>query len=202
MPSASSCAINVTFTAASGHRDGSLTLTDNASDSPQTVALTGSGGLPATLMGLHLNHNSVGSEHLPDDAHFPMPAVPFGSLRMWGSNENYPNSPGTRWHLVETANGTFNWTVVDHYLQELQTLGVTDMSFVFGEITPNWALNANEGNTCTGGSGGRGCHPPQDIAEASRVDARTQTASGTATASTREPMRRGGDGLRTQSSTS
>ena len=39
-----SCAINVTFTpTAAGSRAGTLTITDNASNSPQTVALTGTG---------------------------------------------------------------------------------------------------------------------------------------------------------------
>ncbi|MHB8600371.1 MAG: N,N-dimethylformamidase beta subunit family domain-containing protein, partial [Ktedonobacteraceae bacterium] len=39
------CTISVTFTpGASGSRSGTLTLTDNAPDSPQTVALTGAGG--------------------------------------------------------------------------------------------------------------------------------------------------------------
>src|SRR5438094_4863058 len=40
----SSCTINVTFTpAASGTRSGTLTVTDNASGSPQTASLTGTG---------------------------------------------------------------------------------------------------------------------------------------------------------------
>ena len=38
------CAVNVTFTpTASGNRTGTLTIVDNASDSPQTIALTGTG---------------------------------------------------------------------------------------------------------------------------------------------------------------
>jgi len=45
--SGSSCVINVTFTpTATGSRSGSLTLTDNASGSPQTVALSGTGTAP------------------------------------------------------------------------------------------------------------------------------------------------------------
>jgi hypothetical protein len=44
LPVGSSCAINVTFTpTASGTRSASLTITDNAADSPQTVALSGTG---------------------------------------------------------------------------------------------------------------------------------------------------------------
>ena len=45
-----SCKINVTFTpTATGTHTGTLTITDNASNSPQTVSLTGTGVLPATL---------------------------------------------------------------------------------------------------------------------------------------------------------
>lgn len=41
------CAINVTFTpTAAGTRTGTLTITDNASTSPQTVSLTGTGQVP------------------------------------------------------------------------------------------------------------------------------------------------------------
>jgi hypothetical protein len=46
-----SCAINVTFTpTASGSRSGSLTLTDNAGDSPQTVSLTGTAAVGAVQL--------------------------------------------------------------------------------------------------------------------------------------------------------
>ena len=43
-----SCTVNVTFTpTATGSRTGTLTITDNAPDSPQTVALSGTGGNPS-----------------------------------------------------------------------------------------------------------------------------------------------------------
>jgi hypothetical protein len=43
----SNCTVNVTFTpAASGSRSGTLTITDSASNSPQTVSLTGTGTAP------------------------------------------------------------------------------------------------------------------------------------------------------------
>jgi|GEM_PF-2263648 len=45
-----SCVISVTFTpTTTGARTGTLTVTDNASNSPQTAPLTGTGVLPATL---------------------------------------------------------------------------------------------------------------------------------------------------------
>src|SRR5207247_1127716 len=44
------CAINVTFTpAAAGTRTGTLSITDNASGSPQSVSLTGVGNTPAAV---------------------------------------------------------------------------------------------------------------------------------------------------------
>jgi parallel beta-helix repeat protein len=46
-----SCTINVTFTpAAIGTRSGSVTVTDNASGSPQTVSLTGTGTAPSATL--------------------------------------------------------------------------------------------------------------------------------------------------------
>jgi phosphodiesterase/alkaline phosphatase D-like protein len=45
------CAINVTFTpTATGARSGTLTITDNAPNGPQTVALTGTGASPAASL--------------------------------------------------------------------------------------------------------------------------------------------------------
>lgn len=45
------CTINVTFTpTANGTRTASVSITDNATGSPQTVGLTGSGGLPAVML--------------------------------------------------------------------------------------------------------------------------------------------------------
>jgi hypothetical protein len=47
----SNCVINMTFTpTATGSRSGSLTLTDNASGSPQVVALSGTGGVPSVSL--------------------------------------------------------------------------------------------------------------------------------------------------------
>ncbi len=48
LPPGGTCAINITFQpVASGGRTATLTLTDNAGDSPQSVALTGAGASPA-----------------------------------------------------------------------------------------------------------------------------------------------------------
>src|SRR5438477_6315352 len=56
------CSINVTFTpTASSIRTGTLLVTDNASGSPQTVALSGNGTAP----GVGLTPKSHTSEHQP-----------------------------------------------------------------------------------------------------------------------------------------
>jgi hypothetical protein len=58
----SNCVINVTFTpSATGSRSGSLTLTDNASGSPQTVSLSGT-GTTAPLVSLSAPSLSFGSQ--------------------------------------------------------------------------------------------------------------------------------------------
>ena len=55
-----SCTINVTFDpAASGSRSGTLNVTDNAGNSPQTVSLTGTGAVPVTLSTTTLSFGAV-----------------------------------------------------------------------------------------------------------------------------------------------
>jgi hypothetical protein len=54
-----SCTISVTFTpTATGSRTGTLTVTDSGSNSPQTVSLTGTGVLQATLTPASLSFGS------------------------------------------------------------------------------------------------------------------------------------------------
>jgi len=58
------CVINVTFTpTAVGNRYGSMTLTDNASDSPQTILLSGV-GLATPLVGLSANSLSFAAQSI------------------------------------------------------------------------------------------------------------------------------------------
>src|SRR5207302_984554 len=53
LASGGNCTISVTFTpTASGTRTGSSSVTDNASGSPQTVGLTGTGAAPTTTASL------------------------------------------------------------------------------------------------------------------------------------------------------
>ena len=53
IPASSNCSINVTFTpTAAGSRSASISVTDNAPGSPQTVSLTGTGLAPATTINI------------------------------------------------------------------------------------------------------------------------------------------------------
>jgi hypothetical protein len=58
------CTVNVTFTpAVSGAIAGSLTVSDSAPDSPQTIALTGTGNLPLTIAPAALAFGTVAVGH-------------------------------------------------------------------------------------------------------------------------------------------
>jgi Abnormal spindle-like microcephaly-assoc'd, ASPM-SPD-2-Hydin len=60
LPAQQSCTVNVTFTpTANGNRSASLTLTDNAPNSPQNVGLSGVGVAPVTLSATSLNFGTV-----------------------------------------------------------------------------------------------------------------------------------------------
>src|SRR5207249_3349017 len=97
----SSCAINVTFTpAATGTRSATLTVTDNASNSPQTVSLTETG---ATGTGSGPAFVQVQNNIDVSGAAFTSFSVPITT------------NPG---HLLvafcrESSNGTDNFTVTD-----------------------------------------------------------------------------------------
>jgi archaellum component FlaF (FlaF/FlaG flagellin family) len=61
----SSCTINVTFTAgALGARSATLTFTDNATDSPQSVALSGTGATAAPLVSLNPTLVNFGNQNV------------------------------------------------------------------------------------------------------------------------------------------
>jgi hypothetical protein len=130
-------------------------------------------GQTSTFFGMQMNNNHYATldDKLPDGTNYPLPLVPFGSVRLFDCNEGFTLSPkqGCHWHRVEpNATGGCSpaspcWTVIDHYLHELQTLGVTDGMFDLGESTPTWALNSFQlGVTC--GNSGNQCWPPADIA--------------------------------------
>ena len=60
LPVGQSCSISVTFTpSATGARTAAVTLTDNATNSPQNIALTGTGVSPVTLSASSLSFGAV-----------------------------------------------------------------------------------------------------------------------------------------------
>ena len=60
-----SCAISVTFSpAATGARSASVSVTDNASDSPQSIALSGTGVVPAPAVTLNPTSLSFGNQNV------------------------------------------------------------------------------------------------------------------------------------------
>ncbi|HEX5411659.1 MAG TPA: choice-of-anchor D domain-containing protein, partial [Terriglobia bacterium] len=95
----SSCTVNVTFSpTAAGTRTSSLTFTDSAADSPQTVSLTGSGGAVSAPTLVQVQNN-----------------IDTGSTAFTSFSVNITTQPGDL--LVafcrESSNGTDNFTVTD-----------------------------------------------------------------------------------------
>jgi len=76
------------------------------------------GGIPASFFNLHLN--------LPNT---PWPSAPFAGNRLWDA--------GVSWALVSTANGVYDWTLLDQRLADAKAHGV-DVLYDLAR-TPLWA---------------------------------------------------------------
>lgn len=113
------------------------------------------GGVPGPFFGMHINFPST-----------PWPNESFTGLRMWDD--------ASSWALVNTAQGTYDWTSVDSWLQQAQAHGA-DVLYDLAR-TPSWAQCPNNAAPCgTGttqtcaysvvsGEGGPGqCYPPSDL---------------------------------------
>lgn len=110
--------------------------------------------IPATFSGMHINLPST-----------PWPTVPVGAVRLWDS--------GTPWAQIETANGTYDWSVLDSRVNQALAAGA-DILYDLGR-TPAFAqcsaTNAKCGSgvpvTCSypdGTSAAGQCYPPNDLA--------------------------------------
>jgi polysaccharide biosynthesis protein PslG len=88
----------------------------------------------------------------PQEWSNPWPVVPFGSMRLWDA--------GVGWAQINTANGSYNWTLLDEWLNDAQTFGVKDVMYTFG-MTPQWASSLPNDQTCQWGPGE--CDPPKDL---------------------------------------
>lgn len=109
--------------------------------------------IPASFSGMHINLQST-----------PWPAIPVGAVRLWDSN--------TGWAQIETANGTYDWSVLDTRVNQALAAGA-DLLYDLAR-TPTFAqcsaTNKRCGSgvpvTCSYGDGGTGagqCYPPNDL---------------------------------------
>ncbi len=146
-----SCTVSVTFTpTASGTRTGSLTVTSNASNSPTTVALTGTG---AGSVNLALNQPTSTSGYT--QTYVPANAVDGNTSTYWESTNNaFP-----QWLQVDLgATKSFSRIVLDlppsnawaTRTQTLSVLGSNDGS-TFTTIvgSAGYTFNPATGNTVT-----------------------------------------------------
>jgi len=102
----------------------------------------------AQLFGMHIQSTST-----------PWPTIGFNEVRLW-SNES-----GTRWAQINTANGAYNFAVLDAFLAEFYKNGITDVVYTFGQV-PKWASSNPTDTGCdyaTSSALYGGCDLPKDI---------------------------------------
>jgi F5/8 type C domain/Pectate lyase superfamily protein/Abnormal spindle-like microcephaly-assoc'd, ASPM-SPD-2-Hydin len=146
-----SCTVSVTFTpTASGTRTGSLTISSNASNSPVTVALTGTG---AGSVNLALNQPTSASGYT--QTYVPANAVDGNTSSYWESTDNaFP-----QWLQVDLGTAkSFSRIVLDlppssswaTRTQTLSVLGSNDgSSFTTIVGSAAYTFNPSTGNTVT-----------------------------------------------------
>jgi parallel beta-helix repeat protein len=147
-----SCTVSVTFTpTASGTRAGSLTVASNASNSPTTVALTGTGGTGSTNLALNQPTSASGWTQ----NYVPANAVDGNTSSYWESTDNaFP-----QWLQVDLGSAkSFSRIVLDlppstawsTRTQTLSIVGSNDGS-TFSTIVASagYTFNPSTGNTVT-----------------------------------------------------
>ena len=82
----------------------------------------------------------------------PWPEVPFQSMRLWDASVG--------WSQVNTAEGVYDWTLLDEWLNDARTFHVPGLMYTFGR-TPQWASSNPNDPTCLWGPGE--CDPPKDL---------------------------------------
>jgi hypothetical protein len=110
--------------------------------------------IPAGFFGMHINHPNT-----------PWPTNPIGSVRLWDTN--------TGWDQVETAQGTYDWSLLDSRVNQALAAGA-DVLYNLGR-TPGWAKCSSSNSACGSGvpvtcsyddqsAGLIGqCYPPNDL---------------------------------------
>ena len=143
------CTISVTFKpTASGSRTASVSVADNATGSPQTVSLTGTGG--GTSAGSGAISKAFFGMVPGFYTSFPYanlwPTVPLGTIDLIDT---------TQWGSIERKQGVYTWTDLDNAIQEAQSNGASIVYNVFG--VPQFYTAS--GNACSDGCPG----PPTDM---------------------------------------
>lgn len=106
--------------------------------------------VPAAYFGMDLNPGVV--RQPPPLWSNPWPVVPIGSLRLWDA--------GVAWAQINTAQGVYNWRILDEWLQDVQTFNIQEVLYTFGQ-TPQWASSHPDDPICPWGPGE--CDPPKDL---------------------------------------
>jgi hypothetical protein len=170
LPSGSNCTISITFTpTASGVRNGTITISDNAQNSPQTVALTGVGSnnsgpvavlTPASLTFPNLQVGTSSTVQTVTLASVGNAPLSISSIRVTGDYSQSNNCPlalaaGSSCSVNITfaprssgsRSGTL--TVSDNAQGNLQTANVTGTGVDFNLTTSSGGATVKSGFTAT-----------------------------------------------------
>jgi polysaccharide biosynthesis protein PslG len=80
------------------------------------------------------------------------PCIQFGGIRLWDT--------GTQWNEINTARGTYDWTMLDAWFERARAHHV-DVLYTFGG-TPTWA-SADPNRLCWPGHAKGDCMPPASV---------------------------------------
>jgi len=99
--------------------------------------------IPSSFFGLQMNSGTVARQ--------PWPSVTFSRMRLWDS--------GVTWQEINTAEGVYDWTLLDEWLADAQANNVRIL-YTFGEV-PTWASSNPNDSSCAANPGS--CDPPKDL---------------------------------------
>ena len=116
---------------------------------PQPVTPGPSGqGIPAAYLGFNLHPGVLKGT-------IPWPAIPFGSVRLWDT--------GTSWAAINSAEGVYDFSILDAWLDLGTQNGKTDFLYTFG-VVPPWASSNPNDQSCLKPTRPAGsCDPPSDL---------------------------------------
>ncbi len=105
---------------------------------------TDGSAVPTTFFGMTGNSGLISRQ--------PWPTVPIGTLRLWDSSVS--------WAEINTANGTYDFSKLDAWLDKAAANGIPDVLYTFGH-TPAFASSNPSDLSCSLGPGQ--CDPPSDL---------------------------------------